>query len=254
LSLIRKRIAPTLAMALLLSGLATASNAVAGTIVVRSNGPSAKGYPPGKQMGDNGSIVLKSGDSVTILDGRGTRVLKGPGTFSTTAGSSTAAGSAIGQLLKNTGTRQARTGAVRSLGAPRAARSPNLWYVNAAQSGKFCLADPATATLWRPAMEAEDSLTVVRISDGKTAMLKFNQGQSVKAWPVEDLPITLGTAYRIKSAIVSEPVTIQFSALGPNPQGLEATAAALIKNGCSAQLDLLVDTVALPSAEATSGG
>ncbi len=39
---------------------------------------------------------------------------------------------------------------------------------------------------------------------------------------------------------------LKFAVLGSNPQGLEDTAAALIKNGCQAQLDLLIETVAVP--------
>jgi hypothetical protein len=96
------------ALALSLGGAALAE-----TIVVKSAGPSAKAYPPGKSIADNSKVSLKAGDSVTILDGRGTRILKGPGMFATTA--TTATGSNFNALLRNTGTRQVRTGAVRSV-------------------------------------------------------------------------------------------------------------------------------------------
>ena len=66
---------------------------LAETIVVKSVGPSARAYPPGKSIADNSKVALKAGDSLTILDGRGTRVLKGPGSFATTA--STATGSSF---------------------------------------------------------------------------------------------------------------------------------------------------------------
>jgi hypothetical protein len=237
LSLINKATLPLIAAAAIF-----ASSAIAGTIVVRSNGPSAKTYPPGKQLGDNGSVVLKTGDSVTILDGRGTRVLKGPGSFSTTASAGAASGSAIGQLLKNTGTRQARTGAVRGVGIVRATRSPNLWYVDASRAGTFCLADQSSATIWRPAYDQPATLTIKRVSDGQSAALEFSPGQSAKSWPTT-LPDTGANPAAV-------PVTLRFAAMAADPQGIEGTAAALIKNGCNGQLDLLVDTFAIPAKDA----
>jgi hypothetical protein len=247
LSLINKATLPLIAAAAIF-----ASSAIAGTIVVRSNGPSAKTYPPGKQLGDNGSVVLKTGDSVTILDGRGTRVLKGPGSFSTTASAGAASGSAIGQLLKNTGTRQARTGAVRGVGIVRATRSPNLWYVDASRAGTFCLADQSSATIWRPAYDQPATLTIKRVSDGQSAALEFSPGQSAKSWPTT-LPLALGADYEITDTGANPaavPVTLRFAAMAADPQGIEGTAAALIKNGCNGQLDLLVDTFAIPAKDA----
>ena len=96
------------ALALLSADVAVAS---AKAIVVKSSGPSAKAFSPGKAIADNSTVTLKAGDIVTLLDGQGTRVLKGPGTFSTTANTQTS--SNIATVLKNTGTRQVRTGAVR---------------------------------------------------------------------------------------------------------------------------------------------
>jgi hypothetical protein len=253
LSLISKATLPLIAAAAVLAGAMFADSAIAGTIVVRSNGPSAKAYPPGKQLGDNGAVVLKAGDSVTILDGRGTRVLKGPGTFSTTASSGAASGSAIGQLLKNTGTRQARTGAVRSIGVnPAATRSPNLWYVDANRAGTFCLADKSSATIWRPTIGQPATMTIKRVSDGQSAVLEFAAGQSAKSWPTS-LPLALDADYQFAdsgSNPSAVPVTLRFAAMAADPQGIEGTAAALIKNGCNGQLDLLVDTFAIPAKDA----
>lgn len=226
-----------------------AQAAIAETIVVRSNGPSAKSYPPGKSIADNSTVTLKTGDSVTILDGRGTRVFKGPGKFSTTATSGAASGSAIGQLLRNTGTRQARTGAVRGMGPVRTARSPNLWYVDVSKSGKICLADTVAVTIWRPSSDRAASMTLTRASDGKSTPFDFKQGQSVGIWPIEVLPALSGQQFRLTGGGLSSPTMITFVALGPNAQGLEGTASALIQNGCSNQLDLLIETVAIPGGE-----
>lgn len=231
-----------------------ASAVAAETIVVRSSGPSAKAYPPGKNLPDNGKVNLKAGDQVTILDGRGTRVLKGPGSFSTTASSGAVAGSAVTQLLRNTGTRQARTGAVRGAAGPTVARSPNLWYVDVSKSGTFCVAEPSAVSLWRGAVGAATEYSLTRVSDGKSSPVDFRVGQSVRGWPTEELPVAQGAQYRLSGGGMASPTTIRFVELGPNPQGLEGTAAALIRNGCSAQLDLLVETVAIPAAEPQPAG
>ncbi len=231
--------------------LASATAAHSETIVVKSTGPSAKSYPPGKSIADNSKVALKAGDSVTILDGRGTRVLKGPGLFSTTA--TTVTNSAIGALLRNTGTRQVRTGAVRGTGS-QPVRPPNLWLVDSSKSGTVCVAGTEAVSLWVPPHEQAASLSITRLSDGKSIQIALRSGQSVKAWPLAELPIADGAQFRISGDGMTNPATLRFAALGPNPQGLEETAAALIRAGCHAQLDLLIETVAVPSDEDTPAG
>ena len=54
----------------------------AAAIVVASSGPSARNFPAGKKLDDAASITLQAGDSVTVLDAKGTRVLRGAGTIS----------------------------------------------------------------------------------------------------------------------------------------------------------------------------
>lgn len=234
------------AIALMIAG-----GAVAETIVVKSSGPSTKAYPPGKSIPDNSKVALKKGDSVTILDGRGTRVLKGPGVFSTTA--STQTNSSIGALLRNTGTRQVRTGAVRGTGT-ESLRPPNVWMIDSSKSGTVCVAGNESVSLWTPPRELASSITLIRVSDGKAVPLPLRPGQTVKAWPTVDLPITNGSQFRVSGDGMANPVNLRFATLGPDPQGLEGTAAALIKAGCDAQLDLLIETVAVPSAEEAPAG
>jgi hypothetical protein len=247
LSLISNSLKTAAAIALSASGFA-----VAQTIVVKSAGPSAKAYPPGKSIAVNSNVALKTGDTLTILDGRGTRVLKGPGTFSTT--SSTATASSYGSLLRNTGTRQVRTGAVRGITGGPAVRPPNVWLIDASKSGTVCVAGTEAVSLWMPAHQAETAITVTRVSDGKSVPLTLRAMQSVKAWPATEFPINNGDQFRVAMAGMSNSSLITFAKLGPNPQGLEGTAAALIKAGCNAQLDLLIETVSASSVEDGTAG
>src|SRR5688572_22836709 len=61
--------------------LATTSTAMADILVIRSIGPSQKNFRPGTRLKEGSRIVLKANDSLDVLDGRGTRTLRGPGSF-----------------------------------------------------------------------------------------------------------------------------------------------------------------------------
>ncbi len=227
-------------------------SAAAETIVVKSVGPSAKTYPPGKSLPDNSRVTLGKLDVLTILDGRGTRVFKGPGVFSTTA--STTTNSAIGSMLRNTGTRQVRTGAVRTVGASAVARPPSVWLIDATKSGTVCVAGTEAVSIWMPSKDTVSNLTITRLSDGKAVPVAFKPLSSTRAWPSAELPISSDGQFKVSGGGLAAPVTLRFALLGPNPQGLESTASALIKAGCNAQLDLLVEAVAVPAVEEGPSG
>lgn len=219
--------------------LGLASPAWADTLVVRASGPSAKNYPPGRKLPDGGSVALKAGDVVTLLDAKGTRTLRGPGSFgvSAAANAAPASGVALAALLDTRRVRRARTGAVRgTIGeAPALPKRPNLWLVDVAQPGTLCFADPAAVRLWRADAARATS---VKISGGaKQAVASFAAGEPIAAWPAA-LPVTDGASYRI------EGTDIRFAAVGPVEQGLEKVAGSLIAKGCEAQLNLLVDATA----------
>ena len=242
--------------ALMFVGLA--GTAAAETLVVRSSGPSARSYPPGKAIPETQKIVLKANDQVVILDGRGTRTLKGPGTFSPTVASSVATDSrsTFAALVTQRSERRARIGAVRGMTVanPGATRSPNLWFVDMERSSAMCVTDPASVTIWRAEAAEPATVTVTRLSDGKAETVGWLRGQSTRAWP-ESLPVNNGAAFRLTWPGQTQPTELKFAVLGPNPQGgLENMAQALIKNGCEAQLDLLIETVAIPEPAARPAG
>lgn len=62
-----------------------AAKAGEGALVVRSSGPSARQFPAGRRLKDKEKLTLRPGDTVVLLDGRGTRTLTGPGVFATSA-------------------------------------------------------------------------------------------------------------------------------------------------------------------------
>lgn len=229
-----------------------AGSAIAGAIVVRSSGPSAKSYPPGRALDDTARISLRAGDQLVILDGRGTRTVSGPGVFSASA-PATASGGALAtaqRILSTQGRPERRGGAVRGTGGDGSNRSPNLWFVDVGQSSTVCVADPANLKVWRADASADATLTLTG-PGGASTSLPMAKNVSIGSWPA-DRPVTDGAEY-VVSGPAGDPARIKFALLGPTAGGIESTAAALIERGCDAQLDLLIETVALPGSEAPSG-
>lgn len=222
--------------------------ALAETIVVKAGGPSAGSFPPGRKIADNTMVTLKAGDMLTILDGRGTLTMKGPGTFNSSATAVTGSDgrNSLASLLGTQRVRRARTGAVRG-GADegKMPRSPNLWYVDISQSSTVCVPDVANIQLWRPDLAKAVTVTARDATTGKSAKIPFDKGQFRTSWPA-DLPVSQGSRYQLSWQGLAKPVDIAFSVMDANSEGLESMASALISRGCEAQLNLLVETVALP--------
>lgn len=236
-----------LAIALFLGTGATAASA--DILVVRSTGPSAKMFPPGKSLAENGKITLKASDMLVVLDGRGTRTLRGPGTFA--AGAAQPAAARPVQTATATPARRARIGAVRSVGMTAPARPGTLWHVDVSKSSNICLADKSNVTLWRA--DATKPVTLIVAGAGVAPKkVSWPAGQATVSWP-SDVAIADGSDYRLSWAGAGAPTIIKFKTLPAKPAGLENTASSLITNGCSAQLDLLIETVKLPEDQTPSG-
>ena len=215
----------------------------AGSMVVRASGPSAKSYRPGAKLADGGSLALKEGDVVTLLDAKGTRTLRGPGNFNVAASAGApASGVMLSALIDTKRVRRARTGAVRGTvgSAPVAPpRRPNLWMADIAESGTLCVADPAALRLWRADAAKPAS---VRISGGAVdATAQFAAGEAIAAWPVA-VPVRDGASYRLSGG--GRVADIRIALVGAVSPGLDGAAASLIAHQCKGQLDLLVDTAA----------
>lgn len=226
--------------ALTVGALACSGAALAATIVVKASGPSARNFPPGKPV-TGATITLKQGDTLVLLDGRGTRTITGPAVHSVSgsAAAATSGSSALGALLRSSGTRQVRTGAVRGTGTGPA-KSPNLWYVDLAQPGVTCT--NGAASLWRGDMTAPATVQITRLSDGRRASVDFAAGQSVRTLPVE-----LGSEGRYRlTTTTGKPVDFVLKPVTVAGGEADAVAAKLIEQGCQRQLDLLV-TAATPT-------
>ena len=217
--------------------------AEAAVLVVRSSGPSAKAYPAGKAVPETQVITLKPNDVVILLDSRGTRTLRGPGKFSATASASTSTTSSLAALTGQNTNRRSRVGAVRR--PPSGATDGrNVWQADVARSGNFCVATPADLGLYRANAAAADRVTITDAA-GKSATVRFDAGQRIAAWPA-DLQVAANSRFSVKGA--GDPANLTVRWIAPVPAGLEGLAQSFIRNDCQAQLDVLIDTVASPSA------
>lgn len=234
-------VSATLASAALAPGLAMAA------VVVASSGPSASAYPVGRKLDDAGSVTLKAGDTLTVLDAKGTRILRGAGTYPVAARSGAAAKtSTFAALSMQRSAQRVRTGAVRAGQNGTPAGNPNLWFVNIAKPGNRCLVQGQPVRFWR--LDAAAAATwKAKTESGETVDLAFPAGAMVAPWDSQRHPLANGA--RLQLARVGTgpaPVVVSFSILPSQPQNVEAMAEALIAQGCTAQLDLLASTLAQP--------
>ena len=200
--------------------------AMANVVVVKSLGPSAKAYPPGKTLPPSAKITLQGGDVVTVLGPSSAQTLRGPGNFD--AGQISLA-SAAGQ--------RGRFGALR---AAEVAHNPSIWDVDVSESGKVCVTDPANLRVWRSDSEAESTVTI-RDLDGNSRQLTWAAGKALTQWPAA-LPIKNGASYQIEWPETGDSSSLNVVTVQSPPADLVGAAQVLIQNGCQKQLDLLVES------------
>ncbi|PXW71285.1 hypothetical protein C7451_11331 [Blastomonas natatoria] len=238
-------------------GLGASGAAVAQSMVVRSVGPSAAQYPAGKKLPANTKIVLKASDKVTVLDKAGTRVLSGPGSFTLDGAvkRDQTQSTQIASLLSTGGpATRSRTGAVRGAPAkvaPATPRSPSLWFIDASQSGKFCVAEPARLMFWRANVAEDAELKLA--GTGAAATIAWKKGSGNRLWPMAEVPVTSGTSYTI-TGTDGVARKIDLVVLPSVPTEVDEIAGTLIENGCENQLGLLVETMAAVAQDSETSG
>jgi hypothetical protein len=203
--------------------------ASATALVVRSSGPSATSYKPGKALPDNAKVALRPGDMLTVLATDSTRTFRGPGTFALAGG-----GGANPAALAG---RRGRFSALRTAGI--IPRSPTLWHIDVAQNGRMCLADRNNVMLWRANATRAAMLTINQA--GSKQNTQWAAGQATLAWP-SGVPIVPGAEYQLSLAD-GAPTRMTFVTLPNVPTDLTSVARALIEQKCDNQLELLIQTV-----------
>lgn len=212
-------------------------------VVVASSGPSARSYPIGLKLADGARIALQGGDSVTVLDGTATRVLRGQGTFTIGQQGGTTRRTAFAVLTEQRAATRMRTGAVRNAETTGPVRPPNLWYVDVDQAGTVCLAGTDAVRLWRAGTDASATYSLGEAGGANRQSITFAKGEALARWDSAALPVRSGAAYQIAKAGGQPAGTVTFVVLQPAAGDPEALAQQLIENGCTRQLEVLSDTL-----------
>lgn len=211
--------------------------ALAETLVVRAGGPSARAYPAGKALPGNARIALKAGDTLTVLDSKGTRTLRGPGTFMAEPAGATRTNTSFASLVSARKGPRPRTGASRGPDA----RPLSLWDIDTRASGAICIPAGTPVGIWRPDGGNAATMAIRADQTGQTATANFGIGKSSVSWP-SALPTSEGSSYTL-TAPGQPPVKLRFTTLSANLDDMTGTAAALYAKGCSTQYDNLVATL-----------
>jgi hypothetical protein len=204
----------------------SSSATLASVVVVKSLGPSAKSYPPGKTLPESAKITLQGGDIVTVLGPASAQTMRGPGNFD-----------AKQVTLASAAAKRGRFGALR---AAEVAHNPSIWDIDLSESGKICVSNASSVQAWRADKEA--AMTVkIRSADGSTQDLTWAAGSALAPWP-SSLPIVGGVEYQVEWPDGADTSKLDIVTVNSLPtDDLVGAAQVLIEHGCQKQLDLLVD-------------
>ena len=206
-------------------------------VVVSASGPSAASFPIGKKIGNSERIVLRAGDSLTVLDERGTRVLRGAGTYSLDQQGGASQAGTFAALTQRRTASQVRTGAIR--GDDQPAHPTNLWYVDVSHSGTVCVTGTDRVRLWRPATEGDATYSLRASAGGASHSVTFADGATLAPWDTSAFPIADGASFALAGPEGAGSGTLTFAVLDAAAEEPEALAQQLIEKGCTQQLELL---------------
>jgi len=222
--------------------LAIATAAQAG-VVVKSSGPSATQYPVGKKLDDEQAVVLKDGDTLTVLTSGGTRVLRGPGTQRVGA-RGVSKRTTFAMLTRQQSGARVRTGAVRGGGGASVPTNPSLWNVDVTKAGKVCLSSGDRVSFWRPDFAGAKTWMLGSAVSDFHVHVQFGDGDSTASLSADQLPLTENRKFRLSGPDGSPAEDIEFVLLGATPDDPEGLAVALLEHGCSNQLEMLSERMA----------
>lgn len=221
----------------LLVGIGAGAALAEPAVIVKS---SAGEFPVGSKIDDAKTITLESGDTVTVLTSKGTRTMRGPGTFK--VGDTPKSNRArFAHLTRTRAASRTATGAVRSAAVEETTRplSPNLYYIDVARSGTMCVTDMQQVRLWRPFNSGIETYKVTDTKTQTTVDVTFDDGESVAPIDPTLLNISEGASYMVTGPEAAEPATVTFASLGQEYSAADELANALIEKGCMVQLELM---------------
>ncbi len=208
----------------------SATPALADVLVIRSAGPSAGSYPPGRRLADSSRVTLSADDSLVILGAGGTRTLRGPGNV---AVSGPARISPLANAISARTNRRSRLGGVRG---PEG--EPGLWDVDVTRAGTFCVEANRRPVLWRGEAREPATLTI------NSTTIEWPAGRFSVPWP-EAVPLVDGSQYEVGLSTRPAPARLRIVTVPVLPVDPVDIGELLYRNGCQPQFEQLI--ASLPS-------
>ncbi|MBB6226714.1 hypothetical protein FHS79_000872 [Polymorphobacter multimanifer] len=233
---------PVVAAAVAAVLLASAADAA---LVVRSVGNGAAAFPVGRTVMPGTAIQLTAGDMLTVLDGQATRTFRGPGTFDLgrAAAATTTLAAATAALDARTAERKPRLGTVRGI---RVVNSASIWDVDldaAASTPAQCVVDPSNVILRRADASGARTLSIAPAGKpGAATTVSFAQGSASAVWPKA---IPASGSYTLVDGANRR--TLTFTKVAAPTGDATTDASALIKAGCTRQLEKMLATLEKPA-------
>lgn len=230
-----------------LAGLALAGAVLAAPVaamagvVVKSTGPSSSKYPVGAKVEDTSTITLKAGDSLTVLTARGTKVMKGAGTFKV-GERPKATRQRFSAITRTRAANRVRIGSSRSAASGAPITNPSVWYVDVTKSGTVCLNDLETVRFWRPDSAALATYSLSRSSSADSINVTFDAKDAVAPIDPALMTVASGDTFSITGpGDGAESVQVTLVKIDGETQRADQLAETFIGAGCMVQVAQLAD-------------
>lgn len=211
-------------------------------VVIESTAP---GLEAGAFLDPGEAVSVPAGASIVIVEPDGsTRTVDGP--FEGPLGAAAAPDSGSGGLMANLGKLVSeREEEKQVLGAIRAAPgqvAEAVYVVDVGRSGDVCVPEGAAIRLWRPALMAAESETVLTGSFEPVTAL-WLEGEQFLDWPAA-LPAEDGGRYAIRLAIAPRPAEVRLRFVPASLETDARRAAWMAGAGCRRQAERLLQRLA----------
>lgn len=228
---------------LMAAGLFTGAAQASEIVVIESTVP---GLEAGAFLDPAEAVSVPAGASIVIVEPDGaTRTVDGPFEGALGAVGATDAGS--GGLMANLGKLVSeREEEKQVLGAIRAAPgqvAEAVYVVDVGRSGDVCVPEGAAIRLWRPALMAAESETVLTADSGAPVTALWLEGEQFLDWPAA-LAAEDGGRYAIRLAIAPRPAEVRLRFVPASLETDARRAAWMAGAGCRRQAERLLQRLA----------
>ncbi len=227
-----------------LGGIGAAPAAAQDALVVKST---VGDYRVGTKLKETDEITLDAGDVVTVLTEKGTREMRGPGTF--VVGAKPKSNRArFANLTRERAATDTVTGAVRSAnsgdGADSTPLKPNIYFVDVRRAGPVCLRSLDEITLWRPDGSEAETYTLSETPVGEADQIvsitvPFAQRARRASVSGERFGLKDNGVYTITAPQSGTVTAITVIDLGADIKRADALAGLLYQKGCMVQFEFL---------------